>query len=410
MTLDKLTTIEQLADFLEGSQVCIYDVQSSKNECYEWIRQTLIQFRYGSLSKPHKGILIRYAIKISCYSRQQMTRLIKQYVATGKCVRKQQTARGFSRRYTDADIRLLAELDELHEALCGAVMKKLCERAYAQGDCRYERLASISASHIYNLRSSKLYQQQRRCFTKTQAKPSPIGERRKPNAQGQPGYLRVDTVHQGDQDKQKGVYHINLVDTVTQFEICFAVEKISEQFLVQGLEDAIAKLPFKIRGFHSDNGSEYINQNVARLLAKLNIEFTKSRARQSNDNALAESKNASVVRKHFGYSHIQQHWAAELNAHLQEPLYRYLNFHRPCFFPITKTTEKGKETKHYCYKNLMTPYEKLLSLPCAENYLKEGISLYDLSQYAQLMTDHEAATQFQQAKRCIFAKIFTQSA
>jgi transposase InsO family protein len=46
--------------------------------------------------------------------------------------------------------------------------------------------------------------------------------------------------------------------------------------------------PFVIKGFHSDNGSEYINKRVAKLLEKLLIEFTKSRARHTNDNALAE--------------------------------------------------------------------------------------------------------------------------
>ena len=61
------------------------------------------------------------------------------------------------------------------------------------------------------------------------------------------------------------------------------------------------------------NGSEYINKQVAKLLEKLLIEFTKSRARQTNDNALAESKNASIVRKYLGYSHIPQKWAPLIN-------------------------------------------------------------------------------------------------
>ena len=410
MTLDKLTTIAQLECFLDGSQVCAYEVHSRQDERYLWIQQTLIQFRYSGLKRREKGVVIHYLRKISGYSRQQITRLIQQYIKTGKCIRKHQATRGFSRRYDDADILLLAELDELHETPCGAVIKMLCARAFAQGDQRYERLQSISASHIYNLRGSKCYQKKRRHFVKTKARASTIGERRKPNAQGQPGYLRVDTVHQGDQDKQKGVYHINLVDEVTQFEVCFSVEKISEQFLVQGLEDSIAKLPFEIRGFHTDNGSEYINKNVAKLLDKLSIEFTKSRSRQSNDNALVESKNASVIRKHFGYSHIQQHWAKELNNHLQEPLYRYLNFHRPCFFPTTITNEKGKQIKQYLFTNLMTPYEKFLSLPNADKHLKAGVSLQQLRDYATLMSDHDAVAQLQSAKQIIFAKIFKHSA
>lgn len=410
MTLSKLTTITQLEHFLDGSQVCHYEVLSAKDERYKWIQKTLVQFRYTSLSKREKGVVTRYLGKISGYSSAQLKRLIRQYVTTGKCVRRQQTRSGFARRYNDTDIRLLTELDDLHENPCGAVVKKLCARAFEQGDTRYTRLASISASHVYNLRQSKAYQHQRRYFSKTQSKQSSIGERRKPNPEGQPGYLRVDTVHQGDQDKSKGVYHINLVDEVTQFEICFATEKISEQYLETGLIASMAKLPFKIRGFHSDNGSEFINKTVEKLLTKLHVEFTKSRARKSNDNALVESKNASVIRKHFGYSHIPQHWASEINSTLQEPLYRYQNFHRPCFFPMTITDKKGKQKKKYDYENLMTPFEKLMALTDLEQHLNDGVTRATLSTYAQLKTDAQAAKALQQAKQGLFSKIFKRPA
>jgi transposase len=411
MTLKDLTTIKQLEQFLDGTQICTYEVLSSKDERYQWIQKTLIQFQYFTLSKRDKGVVIRYLIKISGYSRQQLTRLIKHYLDTGRVVRRKTLRPRFPRRYSDEDIRLLAKLDERHETPCGAVLKKFCERAYhLQGDKRFERLASISVSHVYNLRQSFTYQQQRRNFTKTQPKVSAIGERRKPNPQGNPGYLRVDTVHQGDQDGKKGVYHVNLVDEVTQFEISFSVEKISEQYLLSPLEDSIAALPFKIRGFHTDNGSEYINRRVAELLEKLRIEFTKSRSRRSNDNALAESKNGSVIRKHFGYSHIPQHWANELNGTIHKALYRYQNFHRPCFFPETITDEKGKEKKKYLYKNLMTPYEKLLLVPEIEQHLKPGVSLENLSAFAQALSDDEAALELQTAKQKAFSKIIQSTA
>ncbi len=138
---------------------------------------------------------------------------------------------------------------------------------------------------------------QRYRFTKTSPTKVNISERKKPFPHGQPGYIRIDTVHQGDLDKRKGVYHINAVDEVTQMEVVVSVEKISEHYMIPALEQIIEQLPFKIKGFHSDNGSEYVNRNVAKLLNKLNIEFTKSRSRQSNDNALAEGKNAHIVRK-----------------------------------------------------------------------------------------------------------------
>jgi transposase InsO family protein len=235
-------------------------------------------------------------------------------------------------------------MDERHDTPCGTAIKKLCERACEVfGQTEYTSLASISVSHLYNLRKSTAYVRQRRHFEKTQPKPSKIGERRKPQPNGQPGYIRIDTVHQGDLDKQKGVYHINAVDEVTQFEVVCTVEKISEIYLIPALDQLLETFPFTILGFHSDNGSEYINKRVAELLEKLRIEFTKSRSRHSNDNALAESKNGAVVRKLFGYSHIPQRWAPLINDFNQQHLNPYLNFHRPCFFPETQTDDKGKQ-------------------------------------------------------------------
>ena len=128
-------------------------------------------------------------------------------------------------------------------------------------------------------------------------------------------------------------------------------------------------------GFHSGNGSEYINQRVAELLEKLRIEFTKLRSRHSNDNALAESKNGAAVRKLFGYSYIPQHFAHVINAFNQQYLNPYLNYHRPCFFAGTQTDAKGKQRKIYRYEDMMTPYDKLKSLPHSSRYLKPGVSI-----------------------------------
>ena len=135
----------------------------------------------------------------------------------------------------------------------------------------------------------------------------------------------MDTVHQGDLDGKKGVYHVNAVDEVTQFEIVCSVEKISERYLIPVLEALLEQFPFIVLGFHADNGSEYINQHVAQLLNKLLIELTKSRSRHSNDNALVESKNGAIVRKHLGYSHIPQRWAPLINIFNRDHLNPYIN-------------------------------------------------------------------------------------
>ena len=410
MKLDDLTTIDQLTHFLSGTQAVAFSVTNDKDAYYRWIQQALVKFRYLTLNRQGKGVVIRYLIKVSGYSRQQLTRLIAQYRKTGRLQRRQRAVSGFKRKYTEKDVRLLAAMDERHDTPCGHAIKKLCERAYGvYGETEYKTLSAISVSHLYNLRKSTTYSRHRRHFEKTRSKPSTIGERRKPQPNGMAGYIRIDTVHQGDLDKQKGVYPINAVDEVTQFEVVYTVEKISERHLMPALEQLLSAFPFSILGFHSDNGSEYINKRVADLLRKLLIEFTKSRSRQSNDNALAESKNASVVRKLFGYSHIPQRWAPLINAFNQQHLTPYVNCHQPCFFPETKVDDKGKQRKIYRYENMMTPYDKFKSLPGAEDCLKPGTSFEILDKVAHQVSDNQAADQLQKARQELFKTIHGQA-
>ena len=406
MNVKDLTTIDQLTAFLEGTQRVAFEVASDKDSRYQWIQRTLVKFRYKSLRKPDKGVLIQYLVKVSGYSRQQITRLVKQYRDTGRLVRRQRTVKGFSRRFNDDDIRLLVNMDVRHNTPNGLTMKKLCERAYAVFDQQeYHHLASISVAHLYNLRKSTPYLRRRRHQEKTRSKASHIGERRKPQPNGKPGYLRIDTVHQGDWDKQKGVYHINAVDEEIQMQMILGVEKISERYLIPILKQLLADFPFVIQGFHSDNGSEYINKRVAKLLEKLRIEFTKSRSRQTNDNALVESKNGHVVRKIFGHGHIPQRWASLINDFNRQHLNPYINYHRPCLFPVIITDSKGKQCKRYPYQSLMIPYEKLKSLADADQYLKPGITFEILDAIAYQQSDNEAADELQKARRQLFKTI-----
>ena len=409
MNANDLTSIDQVNAFLSGTQRVAFEVAGDKRSRYDWVRRTLVKFNYLGCGKADRGVLISYLMKVSGYSRAQVKRLIKQYRDTGRLTPRQRTVRGFVRRYSKADIRLLAAMDERHNTPNGLTLKKLCERAYEVfGQAEYERLAGISVSHLYNLRQSQTYRRQRHTIEKTRPVTRPIGERRKPQSDGQPGYIRIDTVHQGDLDGKKGVYHINAVDEVTQFEVVVSVEKISEIYLIPALEQLLASFPFVIRGFHADNGSEYINKQVARLLEKLRIEFTKSRARHSNDNALVECKNGHVVRKLLGHAHIPQRWASLLNAFHRRHLNPYVNYHRPCLFPVTLTDKAGKQRKRYPYESLMTPYEKLKSIPDAKTYLKPGLSFAILDETAYRISDNAAADALQQARRTLFTTIYEQ--
>ncbi len=284
-----IQTLEQVRCFLQGTESVEFRVQG-KDQRYAWIEHTLRRFRYRTLGKSERGLIRRFIARVSGLSRAQSTRLVGQYRRNARVRRAQRTTRPFRIRYTEADVRALAALDERHGTLSGPATKKLCERAFEVfGDQRYERLAKISVAHLYNLRKRTTYTRRRRHFNKTRPTQVAIGQRRKPQPNGQPGFIRVDTVHQGDFDRVKGVYHINAVDEVTQFEFVLSVEKISERYLLPILDELLQSFPFVVQSFHADNGSEFINHTVAKLLNKLLIELTKSRPRHSNDNALAET-------------------------------------------------------------------------------------------------------------------------
>ena len=307
MNDEQLQTLAELEAFLDGTVAVDFSVVG--NERYAFIARTVRRFGYARLRRADKGVVLRFLECVSGYSRQQLTRLVQRVRAQAPLLKRYRASRtSFASTFSAADVLLLAHTDTLHGTLSGLATKKLMERAFAVfGDVRYQRLAIISVAHLYNLRKRAGYQRRRQQWTQTRPVNIAIGQRRAPAPNNRPVYLRVDSVHQGDQDGLKGLYHINAVDCVTQFEAVATCERISEAFLIPVLEELLASFPFVIRGFHADNGSEYINRHVAELLNKLLIEeFTKSRSRHSNDNALVESKNGSIVRKHFGYTHIPQ--------------------------------------------------------------------------------------------------------
>lgn len=394
-------SLEGIRAFLAGSGEVGFQADNRK-ELYEWTERTLCGQEYHSLGKADKGLVKQYISKATGLSRAQVTRLVGQYAENGIIRARPSRGRIYTARYGAVDIALLAEVDEAHETLSGPATKKLLNRGWHEyADARYENMADISASHIYNLRKKRAYRERRIVFEKTRPTPVSIGERRKPESGGKPGYIRVDSVHQGDLDGKKGVYHINAVDEVTQWEVVGAVEHISEAWLQPRLKEMLAQFPFPILGFHTDNGSEYINKNVAAMLNKLNVEQTKSRPGHSSDNGLAETKNGGVIRKHMGFDHIAADHADGMNNFYKEHFNPYLNFHRPCGVPELQTDRRGKTKR--VYKVYATPLEILLKLK--EPRLKEGVTRKQLERQAGAQSDTGAAMKMREAKRKLFADI-----
>ena len=397
----KSVTLEAMRGFLKGSVDVEFQAEGA-SEVYSWVGEVLEGRSYERLSKADRGLVKRFLEKITGRSRAQLTRLIGRWRREGRLQPRRGKRRRFPRTYTEEDIRLLARLDEAHEGLSGPATKRILEREFTvYGKVEYKRLSGISAAHIYNLRRGHLYRQMSSVRTKTQAAQVAIGERRRPDPRDRPGWLRVDTVHQGDRsDGAKGIYHLNAVDTVTQWQVLGAVETISDTHLLPVLEAMLHQFPFRIHGFHADNGSEFINHQVAAMLNRLLVaDFTKSRANRTTDNALVEGKNGAIVRKHIGYG-----WIAHDHAEGFERFYRrwlnpYLNFHRPCGFAQLILGKRGRHRRLYRQQDYATPYEKLRSLAGWETCLKEGVRPEQLERRALEQSDTESAQAMQTAKQ-----------
>ena len=398
-------TAEEIARFLQGSQAIEFSGQE-RAERYQFIQRVLVAQEYAVQGKKQRGAIRAYLSKVTGLSMPQMTRLIRKYRQEGVVEGAASRRRRFPTRYTTRDVALLAEVDRAHDWLSGPATVRILKREHEQfGQAEYARLAGISVAHLYNLRRSVRYRKQAAQWEPTRPSTIAIGERRRPDPQGRPGFLRIDTVHQGDWEGAKGVYHINAVDAVTQWQVVGCVGRINEQFLLPVLEAMLHQFPFRILGFHSDNGSEYVNWEVAKLLKSLLIEFTRSRANRTQDNALVEGKNGAIIRKHIGYGHIGAEHAEAVQKFYTAHLNPYLNFHRPCGFATVSLDARGKRRRQYKREDYATPYEKLKGLPEAEQYIKPKLSWAQLDKMAQKMSDTEwarkmAAAKSQLMRRC----------
>lgn len=388
----------QIDEFLKSSEGIAFSGENRAG-VYAWTERLLVAQEFALQDKKQRGAIRRYASKVTGLSLPQITRLIRSYRRTGTVELRPSLRRRFPGKYTERDVTLLADADRAHERLSGPATQRILRREFEEyGKAEYVRLAGISVSHIYNLRDSQRYRRQAAVFEPTRPSASSIGDRRRPEPMGRPGYLRADTVHQGDWDGVKGVYHINAVDAVTQWEAVGCAPRINAENLQPVLEAILHQFPFPILGFHVDNGSEYINYTMQEMMKAMMVEFTKSRACRSQDNALVEGKNGAIIRKLIGYGHIPAEHSETLHKFYTAHLNPYLNFHRPCGFATVSLDAKGKRKREYRLENYATPFQKLKSLPGAAEYLKPGIRMEALDRKAATMSDTEFAKKMGAAK------------
>ena len=397
MNLLKLRTLEQLRQFVQGTQAVQFEPRGDVQTRYAHVADVIGRFGYARLGRADRSVVLRYLQCTSGYSSAQLKRLVAR-ILRGEVLRQRYVipAQAYAQRFTHEDIGALAQVDRAFDTLSGAATTHVLWRQWHEyGDARFERLSRISVSHLYNLRKSARYEHERVQRNKTTSSPrgSQIGQRRPPQPQGQAGFIRIDSVHQGDHDGIKGVYHINAVDIVTQWQVVVCVEHISHSFMGHAVELLIEQFPFTLKGIHADNGVEYINWRMLELMEDARIKLTKSRPRRSTDNALVEGKNGSVVRKMFGFAHIARSRAGLLNDFNHAHFNPLNNLHRPCLFARLEDDPKkpGRTRKRYDARDAQTPLEKLSSLPKRLRNLKPGVTLKALQAQADQQSDLQAA-------------------
>lgn len=401
-----IVSIRQVEEHIRTTVVPTFSFDSHAH-AYAWISEVVDRFRYFDkrISKKEKNVIRLYITRYTTYSRSQITRLITEKRTTGTLkYGKGKQKHQFKRVYSNEDARLLAEADNVYRRMSGDAMRGVFKDEYeVYGRKEYAQLAKISHGQFYRMRESHTYRAHALTVGRTISVARSIGIRKKPQPNGRPGFVRADTVHQGDLEGVKGVYHINLVDEVTQWEILICVDSIGENTMEYVLHEALNWFPFVVLGFHSDNGGEHINGSVGTLLQKLLIEQTKSRSGKCNDNALIESKNGSVVRKHMGHWHIPKYEARKINIFYRDCFNEFLNFHRPCAYPTVTVLENGKKVRKY--KTTMTPIQKLLSIPNVEQYLRDGATVLNLKE-KMLQKSHIDHTKIMhEMKQKLFATI-----
>lgn len=390
----RLNNLTAIAEFLKGSQKLVLNLETIE-ERYLFVDETVDRFGYPRLKRKDKQILLSYLKKITGYKKAQLLRLVKR-AGTGELKRKKYRRVNSHRVYEVTDIKLLERTDELHLRLNSLATKEILRREWeVYHHQQFQNIARISSSHINNLRQNPIYKSY--WINGTKSREVKIGKTGPPLNNHLPGSIRVDTVHQRD------VFHLNSVDEITQWEVVVCVPQIAERFLSPALELLLAQFPFTVFNFHSDRGSEFINEIIARILNKLLINQTKSRSRHCNDNALIESKNGSVVRKNMGYWHINGALADKINQYYQSFFNVYLNFHRPCLFLTeTETDSYGRERR--IYGEVKTPYSKLKEI-CRKtkgNIFKKVTSWEKLDKIEKEYSDNEFAQILREEERKIF--------
>lgn len=175
-----------------------------------------------------------------------------------------------------------------------------------------------------------------------------------------PGFVEIDLVgHEGGNSSGEFLYTLDVTDVATGWTEIQAVKNKAQQWVFEALKDIRSRLPFPLLGIDSDNGGEFINDELFRYCKAEKITLTRTRSYRKNDNCFVEQKNYSVVRRTVGYGRYDTpEEQAIINAMYKEQRL-FTNFFQPSMKLLGKTREGSKVTKKY--DKALTPYRRVLA-------------------------------------------------
>jgi hypothetical protein len=277
------------------------------------------------------------------------------------------------RIYDGAVVASLKKAWEMMDYICGKrlapILRELIPRLIRYGEIRLtqeakDKLMKISPATIDRLLAPERKKYKIKCRANT--KPGTLLKSQIPIRtfsqwdDKRPGFVEIDLVgHDGGDGSGEFLQTLDVTDVATGWTEIQAVKNKAQQWVFEALKDIRGRLPFPLLGIDSDNGGEFINNQLYRYCQEEKITFTRTRSYRKNDNCFVEQKNYSVVRRAVGYG---RHHTPEEQAiinDLYKELRLFTNFFQPSMKLIGKTREGSKVVKKY--DKPLTPYRRVLA-------------------------------------------------
>lgn len=356
--------------------------------------------RYQKVGKSERGRLLAEFIKLTGYSRCYASHVLHNWgtkhvrIVDGERVEViiggasgRSKARSKPRRYDQAVVAILEKLWAIGDGVCGKrlrvfidvalpALERCGELVLTDGEVRAKLLA-ISPATMDRLLAparARIWDKER-----SSTKPGTLLKHQIPIRtfadwnEKMPGFLEIDLVaHDGGSSYGEYIQSLDATDIATGWTETGGVKNKAQRYVFATLKRLRGQFPFPVLGLDSDNGGEFINNELLRYCIGEKITFTRSRPMRKNDNCFVEQKNYTIVRRTTGYYRYEDDRQLEL----LEEIYRQLRLYTNFFLPVMKLVSKTRtgSTVHKHYDLPQTPFQRVLAHPIISDQIKAELS------------------------------------